>query len=265
MDYYLQPDGPDGFEIMAECLSLGCITIMAIAMGSKSKLERFDTLTYGRFLVLILYILSWTFSVFAIVIVSTNNHNIVSCTMGILICACCYAMTKIVLYAWLIERVHLVSDFRCSRFDSSQYRFHMILLCPYVGIFILMIIFRNNYLLEDGTCIIGLQNISSIPLMVRNILLNLYLTYLFVKPLLNSTFTQTQRNWRQTRLYKLTRRTVVASIVCLLVSLANILTLAIAQGRERGLMCLSMCTADVTINVITIHWVRWTGSRCGRG
>ncbi|KAJ8654373.1 hypothetical protein O0I10_009941 [Lichtheimia ornata] len=247
------PQGPDGLEIMSESISLACISIMAVALGSKTKTEHFNTITYGRILVLALYLFSWTFSAISIVVVSTNNNNIVSCTLGIIICVIFYAATKIVMYSWLIERVHLVSDVRGSRFSSWQYRFHLCLLCPYIGIFVLMVTFRNNLILEDGTCIIGLQSISSIPLM----LLNLYLTFLFVKPLITSGIGHHggHHNWRSTRLYKLTRRTVVASVVCLFVSLANILTLAIAQGHERGLMCLSMCTADVTINVITVHWV----------
>lgn len=66
-------DGPDGLEIMSEIISLACISIMALLFGSKSKIERFNTLTYGRTLVILLYILSWTFSAIAIVSVSTNN------------------------------------------------------------------------------------------------------------------------------------------------------------------------------------------------
>lgn len=60
---------------------------------------------------------------------------------------------------------------------------------------------------------------------------------------------------KETRLYKLTRRTVVAATVCLIVSMINVLVLAIGRGYERGVVCLTMCTVDVTINVLTIHWV----------
>ncbi|CDH54542.1 hypothetical protein RO3G_13977 [Lichtheimia corymbifera JMRC:FSU:9682] len=247
-------DGPDGLEIMSEIISLACISIMALLFGSKSKIERFNTLTYGRTLVILLYILSWTFSAIAIVSVSTNNWNKVSCVLGVMICDVFYAGSKVTIYAWLIERVHLVTAVRVRRMKSIQYRFHLALLCPYVGIFILMLIFRNAYIDENGICIMGLQPPSSIPLM----LLNLYLTFLFVKPLVRTSRRHDREDWRETRLYKLTRRTLVASAVCLIVSLVNILTLAITQGHERGLMCLSMCTVDVTINVITIHWVTST-------
>ncbi|KAI9321374.1 hypothetical protein BX666DRAFT_1850776 [Dichotomocladium elegans] len=258
--------GPDTLEIISEALSLACITILALALGAKSKGQRLSALTYGRALVLFLYILSWMFCVMSIVTVSTNNRNthrskgridnIVSCTLGILICDVFYAGTKITIYAWLIERVHLATAVRLGRWQTTQYRIHMGMLCPYIGIFILMLIYRNNYILEDGTCIIGLQPISSIPLMCYDFLLNLYLTFLFVRPLINASRNPVNSSdWKGSRLYRLTRRTVVSSAVCLTVSLVNILILAVSSGRERGLVCLTMCTVDVTINVITIHWV----------
>ncbi|KAG1436701.1 hypothetical protein G6F56_013444 [Rhizopus delemar] len=57
------------------------------------------------------------------------------------------------------------------------------------------------------------------------------------------------------RLHDVALRTLIASIVCLIVSFANIFALILLEGRERGVLCLTCCTLDVTINVITIHWV----------
>jgi hypothetical protein len=82
------------------------------------------------------------------------------------------------------------------------------------------------------------------------------MTILFVKPLMYTTTTREIRvDWKSSRLHDVTRRTLVASIVALLVSFANVLTLTILDGRERGVLCLTCCTVDVTINVVTIHWV----------
>lgn len=55
-------------------------------------------------------------------------------------------------------------------------------------------------------------------------------------------------NWKRSRLYKLARRTLVSSIVSLLISFANVLVVVITQGHERGLVCLTMCTVDVTVS-----------------
>ncbi|KAI8327496.1 hypothetical protein BC941DRAFT_27151 [Chlamydoabsidia padenii] len=62
-------------------------------------------------------------------------------------------------------------------------------------------------------------------------------------------------DWKRSRLYRLARRTLVASVVCLLVSFVNVFIVVITQGHERGLVCLTMCTVDVTVNVMTVHWV----------
>jgi hypothetical protein len=81
------------------------------------------------------------------------------------------------------------------------------------------------------------------------------MTVLFIIPLMNTGKSVTL-DWKASRLHEVARRTLFASVVSLLVSFANILALIILQGRERGLLCLTCCTVDVTINVVTIHWVR---------
>jgi hypothetical protein len=62
-------------------------------------------------------------------------------------------------------------------------------------------------------------------------------------------------NWKRSRLYKLARRTLVASIVSLLISFANVLVVVITHGHERGLVCLTMCTLDVTVKLFFILFV----------
>lgn len=54
-------------------------------------------------------------------------------------CDIFYAGSKIVVYAWLIERIHLVTAVKTPRFKTCIYKFHLILLCPYIIIFALMV------------------------------------------------------------------------------------------------------------------------------
>lgn len=68
-------------------------------------------------------------------------------------------------------------------------------------------------------------------------------------PLMNVGLTS-RANWKRSRLYKLARRTLVSSIVSLLISFANVLVVVITHGHERGLVCLTMCTVDVTVSFI---------------
>lgn len=85
----------------------------------------------------------------------------------------------------------------------------------------------------------------------------MYMTVFFVRPLikLGKKNGGADSSKKQSRLHQVALRTLVASVVCLVVSFANIFSLQMLQGRERGLVCLTCCTVDVTINVITIHWV----------
>ncbi|GAN04738.1 conserved hypothetical protein [Mucor ambiguus] len=210
--------GPDVLEIISELVSLFCITVLATAIGSKTYGETLRSINYGRFMVIMLYLSSWAFAYTSAVVVSTNNNNMTSCTLGMLACDIFYAGSKIIIYAWLIERIYLVTA----------------------------LIYRNIYLEADGKCTIGLQLIASIPLLVYDFILNLYLTWLFMAPLMNIGLTS-RANWKRSRLYRLARRTLVASVVSLLISFANVLFVVVSKGHQRGLVCLTMCTVDVTV------------------
>lgn len=63
----------------------------------------------------------------------------VSCTLGMLLCDIFYAGSKIVIYGWLIERIHLVTAVKTSRLRTCQYRIHLLMLCPYGIILALMV------------------------------------------------------------------------------------------------------------------------------
>lgn len=81
------------------------------------------------------------------------------------------------------------------------------------------------------------------------------MTIFFVRSLLKLGGGGFRADWKASRLNEVAMRTLVASLVCLVASFANILTLVLINGRERGVVCLTCCSMDVTINVLTIHWV----------
>ncbi|GAA5814702.1 hypothetical protein MFLAVUS_008201 [Mucor flavus] len=224
---------PDGLEVASELTSLACITVLALTL---------------------------------VMLIRLSLDNMISCTLGMLACDFFYAGSKIVIYAWLIERVHLVTAVKTVRMKTKMYKFHLLLLCPYIIIFVLMppfltiylkLCFRNIYLEPNGSCTIGLQQIASIPLLVYDFIFNLYLTWLFMRPL-TSIGIDPRTDWKTSRLYKLAKRTLVASVVCLSISFCNVLYVVISNGHQRGLVCLTMCTVDV--NVVTVHWVTTTKS-----
>lgn len=83
------------------------------------------------------------------------------------------------------------------------------------------------------------------------------MTIFFIKPLMKLG-AGVKVGWRASRLNEVALRTLVASVVCLVASFANVLALVLFNGRQRGLVCLTCCTVDVTINVVTIHWVLYS-------
>ncbi|KAI9270752.1 hypothetical protein BDA99DRAFT_534860 [Phascolomyces articulosus] len=245
---------PDTTELSSQLIALLSTTVMCLLFGIKTYNVDFRYLTYSRWLVIALYINSWAFTYTAIILASTNNGNSMSCLLSELACDVFYAGTKLTIYFWLVEKVWVVSAVRKARMKTKSYKFHLLLMTPFVITFSLMLIYHIAELLEDGTCMIGLQPIASIPLLVYDFIFNLYMTILFVRPLLKAG-KSVSTDWKSGRLHEVARRTLVASVVCLLASFANILVLTIMNGRERGVVCLTCCTIDVTVNVITIHWV----------
>jgi uncharacterized membrane protein YgcG len=131
-------------------------------------------------------------------------------------------------------------------------------MCPYVIIIALMVIFRVHEIDEIGHCKIGLLRPAALPLILYDMFLSIWLTGLFIRPLVSSH--SMLQGPTKGRLRDVARRTLVGALVALLLSSANIFTLVYFEGNERGLVCLSCCTADVTLNAITIHWVTSSGA-----
>ncbi|KAI9276520.1 hypothetical protein BY458DRAFT_472368 [Sporodiniella umbellata] len=252
----VQSAQPDPAEITAKIISLLCTSALSVLFGIKTFNVQFKYLSYSKWIVLVLYLLSWAFTVMSMILVTTNNKNHLSCLITILVCDVLYCGSKVTIYFWLIEKIYVVSATRQGRWNTLSYKIHILLLTPYIAIFILMIIFHIAEIQDDGTCIIGLKPAATIPLLLYDFLFNLYMTVLFILPLFkmggNSMSFGSKRN---SRLNEVALRTLVASVVCLVVSFANIFALHMVGGRERGLLCMTCCTLDVTINVITVHWV----------
>ncbi|CAO3598520.1 unnamed protein product [Absidia cylindrospora] len=245
---------PDGGEIASEIIGLFAISIMCTLFGIKTYNVQYRYLSYSRWLVLLLYMCSWAFTVTGLILMATNNGNYLSCLLSELTCDIFYSGTKILMYCWLIEKVWVVNAGRTSRWQTKSYRFHVLLLTPYVAIFSLMIIFHNAWLEYDGLCTIGLKPIASIPLIAYDFIFNMYMTILFVLPLMKIG-NDTNMDWKQSRLHEVASKTMIASVVCLFASFANVAALAILNGTERGVVCLTCCFVDVMVNVVTVHWV----------
>ncbi|KAI8388569.1 uncharacterized protein BYT42DRAFT_560540 [Radiomyces spectabilis] len=251
---------PDSVELLAQIIALLSVSVMSTLFGIKFLQMPLKQLSYSRWLIFILFVLSWAFTTMSFILMHTHNGNALACLLSEIACDLFYTSTKIVVYLWLVERVWVVSSARCDRWQSKSYRFHILLLTPYVIIFTLMFIYHIALIADDGICYIGLHIYASIPLLIYDLFFNAYMTILFIKPLMRTT-KSVGNALKYSRVRDVTRKTFIASIVSLLVSFANIFALTVMGGQTRGAICLTTCNIDVMINVIVIHWVTTNPSK----
>jgi len=151
----------------------------------------------------------------------------------------------------------------CPPSLDQLYRINIALLVPFLAIFCLMMVYRISDLQQDGLCYIGLLPPASVTLILYDIFISSWLTILFIRPLTSST--SMLQGPSKSRLRDVARRTLVGSLVSLLLSTANIFTLVLFRGQERGLICLASCTVDVTLNAMSVHWITSRGNGSGSG
>ncbi|KAK3839661.1 MAG: hypothetical protein J3R72DRAFT_447774 [Linnemannia gamsii] len=125
-----------------------------------------------------------------------------------------------------------------------------------------MLVYRVSELQPDGECKIGLLPPASVTLILYDIFISSWLTLLFIRPLMSST--SLLQGPSKGKLRDVARRTLMGSLIALILSTANVFTLVLFKGYERGLICLASCTVDVTLNAITVHWVTSRGGGGGR-
>ncbi|KAF9337460.1 hypothetical protein BG006_004694 [Podila minutissima] len=236
---------------------------MSVLFGRKTAGTTIRTLNYARWLVVGLFITSWLFSLMAAMLVQTNNNTIVSCEILVFSCIILYALSKIFIYLFLAERVHIVTSIGLMRGNSKLYKFNLGLISPYLCILNLAIIYRVAIVQDNGHCNIGLKQEAAIPLIGYDVFISSWLTFQFVRALMSSN--SMLQGLSKSKLREVARSTMIGSAIALFLSSANIATIVYYEGHQRGLLCLGLCTMDVTLNAITVHWVTSRGTKSGRG
>ncbi|KAL0059012.1 hypothetical protein AAF712_014281 [Marasmius tenuissimus] len=192
-----------------------------------------------------------------------------ACTGAIAVCIVFYASSKVLVYLFLSEKVLVIWSKTSGggRFRSPVYLLCLATMLGYVVVLTLMILGEYitidtiitallrlftpptgavHFWREDGTCVIGLKAFSSIPLLVYDFYLTVFLNSLFIWPIFRS---------KNPRIRLVAIRTLAASLAALLTSAVNIGVLTAQHGRQLGWICLGSCGADVIINAIAIFWV----------
>jgi hypothetical protein len=200
------------------------------------------------------------------------------CLASIMLCLVFYVVDKVIMYLFLIERAHVV---RCRQYVRRSDRWYLantaIVALGFGTIAVLSFIFPVAEFSPDGKCRIGLPFKITLPLLIYDISINVYLTchfLYFARPhidndtigKLRSLFghrrdcrssaedlTNDNRAFRvkatvssprQDHLRNLAKRTLKGMCIMLLATVINLSILFHMSGQEREWMCFMFCTLD---------------------
>ncbi|CAM9686649.1 unnamed protein product, partial [Heterosigma akashiwo] len=201
------------------------------------------------------FCLSLLFQVLVLVYLQTVNDSKAMCTTSILTCILVYASTKLATYLFLIERVHLVTGMKIPRPKDKRFILNMALLAPYGVVLILMLISFNGFhgkshtYGDDYDCYIGINKISSVPLVTYDTCFAFFLTVQFLAPL-----KEAQKKAANSSIKDTARRNMIGSTVATTVSFLNILSLAIFPA-ERAFYCLTFCVIDTLTASMVVYYM----------
>ncbi|THV45406.1 hypothetical protein BGAL_0493g00070 [Botrytis galanthina] len=165
-----------------------------------------------------------------------------------------YSRYQQLIYYFLVERVYIIRRSSKRRIKDPLYLFNSIgMLIPYCIVIALnFILFRSRFAnYENGECRIGMKQVAMIPLIAFDILVNVYLTFLFLVPL-QGLYSYKNNPNSQTRTVAI--RTFIGSCCALTSSVVN-LTLLLVLNGEPGWICLMCCNLDILFSVLVLHWI----------
>jgi len=235
-----------GVSILAHCLS------RRLAVEELFTLRGWKDLTWPRLCVLLVFLDSWLFLFTCGVLIFGIglDHGDSACSLSIYLCIAFYGSSKLFIYCFLIEKVHVVwaPTSNTRRFLSPVYILCVITVSLYAVVAVIQFIGRVHYLRDDGSCVTGVNLYASVPLLSYDLYVNIFLTSMFLWPLVKT-------GRVDPLLRRIAQRTLIAATVALATSTANVLVLTLLHGKELGWVCLGSCGADVICNALGLFWV----------
>ncbi|KAJ3779006.1 hypothetical protein FB446DRAFT_711801 [Lentinula raphanica] len=251
------PSRYHGLGVMAECVSLISVSVLSFCLSQRVPRgwRQWKHLTWGRTCVL------WLFVFFSGLLSSGIGFSTsyTTCALAIYTCVSFYAISKVLIYAFLSEKVYIVwtGGNQTSRIEAKVYRVCAFVLLGYVAVGILTVLGRDSTVRhESGVCVIGLKAFATVSLIVYDMSLNIFLTAMFLWPLWKS-------HPMSPRLRSIAKRTLYGASTSLISSMINIAILFLLGGNELGWICISSCVADVTINSLALFWLSSSSSLSG--
>ncbi|KAH7111750.1 hypothetical protein B0J11DRAFT_542917 [Dendryphion nanum] len=247
------PAGARATSTTLSCLSLAIVSICIIRRTQNIKSWR--TVSVPRCILIAIYFDSFLFVFVSAVLkdVGTNTSRGV-CQASILVCICFYFSSKILLYYFLVEKVHIVRRKRRTRLQDKLYIFNcFIMMVPYLAVIVVSFIWRIAYINPDGTCIIGIGREALIAVVAFDVIVNAYLTTLFIAPIRRLYSYKSNSRMRE-HLHTMAWRSCIGSCCTLLATIANGVAMMVLNG-EPGWLCFVSCNADILFMVLVLHWI----------
>ncbi|KAJ7642698.1 hypothetical protein DFH06DRAFT_1477426 [Mycena polygramma] len=246
-----------GLQCLSSLITFLGITVLTHFLSRRLAAENltswtaFSRLSWPRLCTLIVLFDSWSFlfaSGILIFGVGLETYE-AGCSAGIYLCIVFYSSSKLLIYVFLIEKVYVVWAVGEKRIRSPVFIICAVTVGLYAGIITVLFFGRVSQFRDgDKACVIGLTSYASIPLLSYDLYINVFLTGLFLWPLMRS-------NLSTPRLKRVAIRTLLSSAVALTTSTVNIVVLTVLKGHELGWVCLASCGIDVILNAFALFWV----------
>ncbi|KAI9727430.1 MAG: hypothetical protein M1834_008374 [Cirrosporium novae-zelandiae] len=253
--------------LILNLLTIGILALFLTRRISTVRKSKWRQLPLGYWMAIAIYVDSLLFILISALLSKALNINESRslCDAAILLCLLCYLSTKVIVYYLLVEKAYVVRASRVPRLKDKLWLFNFFgVICPFLVVIVLNFYFRFAFIDDSGTCIIGMERIAIIPLLSFDVLLNVYLTILFLIPLIKSYSSRKDVVPMTEALRTVAFRTFWGCCGSLLSSIVNITVLIILNG-EPGWICLTSCNSDILFTVIVFHWVTTVdvvGRRC---
>ncbi|KAF9563195.1 hypothetical protein CPC08DRAFT_334914 [Agrocybe pediades] len=207
---------------------------------------------WPRMAVILMFLDSWLFMLSSGLLIFGVGleYSSATCIAAAYSCIIFYSSAKFFVYAFLAEKVHIVWSPSVGerRLESPVYLTCIVSVSLYCIVMTLMLGGPIHEIRDNGACVIGLKSIASIPLLVYDLYINIFLTGMFLFPLVRSRV-------MSSGIRRLAVRTCIAAFFALTTSTVNVVVLIVLDGRELAWVNLGACGADIIVNALAIFWV----------
>ncbi|KAH7128557.1 hypothetical protein B0J11DRAFT_408135, partial [Dendryphion nanum] len=282
-DQNIYPREPSKDRTIIIMIAMFCMMLLSTLLGSRFGRLRnsaFIKRKCSSMLILTLYFIVMSFIVCATVMLAGQNIHVQRlCYMATWICLGFYFTCKLVIYVFFVERIHVVRApfVRRSR-DWLYIGCMIVVIASFLGVCVNAFRVPIMEVQENGTCHMGLPVKASIPFLIIATAVDIVQTGVFcylLRPIvktygvrtITSAFrsrvtneeSENDREEKETTVQKSIRillwKSLVASILIILATVANVTQFYVAKGRVRATICLSTCLIDVCWDTVVIHWL----------